>query len=738
MPRSFLPSQPHRRFRANTLLPVIVITLSAVALTAIQLFVVVHQSDALAVARQIQSTRQAIDTSIEELTKQQLTTAIWDQAVLEFRKPAPNLQWVDDNIGLLLNELFDHAHVYVLDARDQPLYAMVDGRRASARVFEDARSDLAPLIRDVRALTHDPHVPAERTARLADKATSDAHLMDLLGRPAIASAMKIVPSSEEVVQAPGDEAILISVRFLDDKFLAELSQRNFIDEPRFSRTQSVRTGERVLPLAHDGTPVGYFIWRPELPGTKVLWGLGPITALVLGALLVTLVLLVRSLRRSMLELQASEAHAQHLASHDVLTGLPNRAVFDDRLDQALARTRRGEKFAVLALDLDRFKQVNDTLGHQAGDNLIQEFASRLSGLLRPADTVARLGGDEFAVIQAGIVGKRDVDSLCARILSVVRQPFALAGGQSFVGVSIGIVLAPEAGSSRVDLVRKADIALYHAKDQGRDRYRYFAAAMDETVKLRGVIEHELRAALAAGDRLKVFYQPVIEAAGQTIVGLEALVRWQHPVRGLIPPDQFIPIAEATGLIVPLGEWVLRQACAMSLRWPDLFLAVNLSPVQVRSSGFAQRVIAIVEEAGATPRRIELEVTEGVLLENDDIARGALKILRNAGFKIALDDFGTGYSSLSYLRHFEVDKIKIDRSFVQHLGHVADTDSAAIITAIATLGNTIGLTVTAEGVETDDQRRLLSTIGCDELQGYLFSRAVPEDQLAGLFAAEHPA
>jgi EAL domain-containing protein (putative c-di-GMP-specific phosphodiesterase class I) len=236
--------------------------------------------------------------------------------------------------------------------------------------------------------------------------------------------------------------------------------------------------------------------------------------------------------------------------------------------------------------------------------------------------------------------------------------------------------------------------------------------------------------------LKVFYQPQVVGTGSPIIGLEALIRWEHPTRGLITPDQFIPVAEETGLIVPLGEWVLRQACATSRRWPDLFIAVNLSPVQFRSSGFAQRVIEIVRECQADPRQIELEVTEGTLLDNDEFTRSALDTLRRAGFRIALDDFGTGYSSLSYLRQYEVDKIKIDRSFTQHLGHAADEDSAAIITAIVALGHTLGLTVAAEGIETEDQRQALAAMGCDQLQGYLFSRAIPENELAGLLSTPH--
>jgi EAL domain-containing protein (putative c-di-GMP-specific phosphodiesterase class I) len=281
-------------------------------------------------------------------------------------------------------------------------------------------------------------------------------------------------------------------------------------------------------------------------------------------------------------------------------------------------------------------------------------------------------------------------------------------------------------------MRKADIALYRAKADGRDCYRIFTPAMDETVRLRGAVEEDLRTALRQGEGLVLHYQPQVRCANREIVGFEALVRWQHPTRGLIPPQHFITIAEETGLIHELGEWVLREACHASRRWPNLMMAVNLSPVQFRTSGLADRLIAIVKDCGADPRHIELEVTESVLMDDSNVVRVALEQLRSAGFAVALDDFGTGYSSLAYLRRFQVDKIKIDRSFVAPLSH--DSDAAAIIIAVLTLGHAMGLTVTAEGVETIEQQRFLASSGCDLMQGFLISPPVAEAQLAGMIAA----
>jgi diguanylate cyclase (GGDEF)-like protein len=434
------------------------------------------------------------------------------------------------------------------------------------------------------------------------------------------------------------------------------------------------------------------------------------------------------IRRSRGELEASKAEAQHLAFHDSLTGLPNRALFEDRL--SLALSKRGAQVAVLLLDLDRFKTVNDTLGHQAGDLLICEFGERLSALTREGDTIARLGGDEFGILVEE-TSLRDVEGLAERIVADIRRPFELLGARVYVGTSVGIAVATEAGADPLELVRLADIALYGAKDGGRSTYRLFNPAMDDNVRLRRTIEDDLRNAVASGDGLALHYQPQVGNHGQ-IVGLEALLRWTHPDRGVIAPNCFIPVAEETGLMIPLGEWVMREACNACREWPKLFVALNLSPVQFRAPDFYQRLTSIVRETGADPHRIQLEVTERVLLDDDDSVRSILEKLREAGFKIVLDDFGTGYSSLSYLRKFTVDKIKIDGSFVQHLGEAGD--SAAIVSAVLALGWAMGLTVAAEGVETADQCTFLEAAGCKEMQGHYFSPAVPRDQIEELFAS----
>lgn len=346
--------------------------------------------------------------------------------------------------------------------------------------------------------------------------------------------------------------------------------------------------------------------------------------------------------------------------------------------------------------------------------------------MRASDTVGRIGGDEFIIVMPEVENIGQVQALAQRIIAALGEPYQLVGNELWVGVSIGLALAPRDGIDRLELMRKADIALYEAKNGGRGQYRQFEKVMDESLRTRQQIAADLRQALVNYDGLAVWYQPLMEISGQRIVGLEALLRWHHPQRGDVSPADFIAIAEETGMIIPLGEWVLREACKTALKLPQVIVAVNVSPVQFRASGFVERMIEIVQSEGADPQRLELEITEGVLIEDEHEARNSIIALRDAGFRIALDDFGTGYSSLNYLSTFPVDKIKIDRSFTQSLG-VAE-NSTAIVESVVRLGHAMGLTVTAEGVETEGQKNALADAGCNELQGYLFSRAVPLSEI----------
>ena len=406
----------------------------------------------------------------------------------------------------------------------------------------------------------------------------------------------------------------------------------------------------------------------------------------------------------------------HLAHYDALTDLPNRVLFREQLERALADP--GQRVAVLYLDLDHFKHVNDTLGHPVGDALLKDMATRLRGCVGTADVVARLGGDEFAIIQTAVAAAADTTALVHRIHAAIRETYHIAGHLLVADASIGIAIAPDDGSEPDQLLKNADLAMYEAKMEGRATFRFFAPEMDGRMTARRILESDLRKALA-NDELEVHYQPIVDLRQDRIKGCEALLRWRHPVRGMIPPVEFIPVAEETGLIVAIGEWALRRACADAATWPDhMTVAVNLSPVQFKKQGLALVVPGALAAAGLAPDRLELEVTESVLMQNNAATLAMLHRFRAMGVRIAMDDFGTGYSSLSYLRSFPFNKIKIDRSFVGDLG-VRD-EAAVIVQAIATLARNLGMTTTAEGVETKQQLAIVRAAGCTEMQGYLFS------------------
>ena len=433
------------------------------------------------------------------------------------------------------------------------------------------------------------------------------------------------------------------------------------------------------------------------------------------------------------ERKTAEARIAQLAHFDPLTGLPNRTLFREQLEKELSFVRRGSQLALLYLDLDNFKSINDTLGHPCGDELLKAVAQRLRGCLRETDLIARLGGDEFAIVQTPLQDPKDAEGLAQRIRqAVTSDTYELDGHQTTTDLSIGIALAPGDGTAMDDLVKHADLALYGAKAEGRANYRYFEPEMNARMKQRRSLEIDLRSAIV-NNEFELHYQPLINLQTQAIVGCEALLRWRHPQRGMIAPLTFIPVAEETGLINAIGDWVLRQACLEAMNWPShISVAVNVSPVQFKTPSLVLTVISALAASGLPAHRLELEVTESVLMQNNEATLAMLHQIRDLGVRISMDDFGTGYSSLSYLRSFPFDKIKIDRSFIGDLSK--GDDAVAIVHAILTLATSLKMTTTAEGVETAEQQRLLQATGCNEMQGFLFSPPRPADEIARLFKA----
>jgi diguanylate cyclase (GGDEF)-like protein len=436
------------------------------------------------------------------------------------------------------------------------------------------------------------------------------------------------------------------------------------------------------------------------------------------------------------ERRRAEARIAHMAHHDALTDLPNRALLRERMDLALDDVRAGRgSVAVLCLDLDRFKGVNDTLGHPVGDALLKAVSERLRRCVGDRGVVARFGGDEFAILLTDGEQPKEARLLAERVLEVIGEPYRLDGQHVIAGTSIGIAIAPHDGLGPDQLLKNADMALYRAKADGRGIFRFFEKEMDAEAQARRFVELDLHKAVDS-EEFELFYQPLVDLGTNQIVACEALLRWKHPTRGLISPAEFIPIAEEIGLILPIGEWVLRKACDEAVNWPSrISLAINLSPVQFKSRNLVQAVILALANSGLSPKRLELEITESVLLEDSDTTRSLLHQLRNLGVSIALDDFGTGYSSLSYLRSFPLDKIKIDQTFIHGLSD--RTDSLAIVQSITRLGTSLGMQTTAEGVETEEEFDQVRAAGCTHGQGYYFGRPVTAREIARLLAEERP-
>ncbi len=698
-------------------------------LVAATLLLATRESDSIAFEGQSRVVSRVLSQQVAKISHDQESVTVWDDAV---EKVALHFdpEWTDVNLGAWMHDYFGHDELFVLNGRDEPVFANVDGSVADPSVFQSRARSVLPLVRQLRDLLANAG-PADAAADPSRFRAAD--LVVIEQRPAIASILPIVSDTGNLPQKSGTEFLHVAVRYLDGSFLNDLMQSHLLEGARFAWRDDTTSSEAAFPLkTNAGDALGYFIWSPERPGWRLLLHTVPALAVAFLVTAAITFLLAQRIRNASKELQASEAQAQHLAFHDPLTGLPNRARFSDRFDHVLASVREtGSPVALLYLDVDRFKNINDTLGHPAGDDLIRELSRRLVGLVRSVDDVSRLGGDEFAIIETDISSPHDVEALCDRILHAVAQPFEILGTAAFVGVSIGVAIAPDAGVDRAELIRKADIALYSAKFAGRNQFRIFHDEMDHTLQRRREIERELREAIDAGDQLEVVYQPLFSSQALNIVGFEALLRWHHPKHGTMAPGVFIPIAEETGLINSIGEWVLRQACSAATQWPGKRVAVNVSAVQFRSPGFAPRVMQILGETGLAPDRLEIEVTESVLLDSADRAPITLDALRSAGVRVSLDDFGTGYSSLTYLQKFPVDRIKIDQSFVRNVE--SDAAANAIVQAMVELARALGVEVTAEGVETATQQDFLRRIGCDELQGFLLSHPLSRDDVGKLLS-----
>lgn len=716
------------------------IALFSVALILLVVFAGVSTNRS-AVQRERQLVENALDDSVSRVLDEQKSIAWWDDAVMHVALGHVDLQWADTEMGAWFTETYGHDRVFVLNGANEPVYAYVDGARAAPiAAYNEHRAILDAVVSEARlgAGSMRPRARAfnegqgnYRQLLGAQHAAWAAHIMSFDGRPAVVSAITIVPSVDASLLR-GEPYLLVSIVEIDAAFMTDLGHQLLMPDLTVSRVQG--NTDRVVSeafYADDHAPVGFLNWTSRKPGQSMLIVILPMVFFGVAGASILANYMIGRVKRASGDLADREEKARYESQHDALSGLANRAYFAEQLGERLAGLPFTGKGVVVAyLDVDRFKDINDTLGHAAGDMLIKLIAERLSGRLTAQDTLSRFGGDEFAVMRMDAT-LDDGDQLADLLREAFQESFAIYGQKLRLTASIGLAMAPDHGASTEELMRHADIALYEAKKQGRDRAMFFSAHMAWDVERRRNIELALREALEHDD-LTLHYQPLISCSTNEVTGVEALLRWRHPIHGDISPALFVPIAEETGLMPALGEWVLRRAMADSLRWPDLQVAVNLSPVQFRHVDLDVMLASMVAKAGVDPGRFVLEITEGVLLESSQRTRKTLESLRAMGFKTALDDFGTGYSSLSYLCEYQFDKIKIDRAFVH--GVTAAKQAMTVIQAVVTIGRGLGIEVVAEGVETEAEASVLRLAGCNEIQGFYFSKPVAPEKITALIEA----
>ncbi len=682
------------------------------------LWVWADQADMLARTREENLVRQGLDQMADDHSLLMTPITIWNKAV-ESTSVKYDSAWAEANIGRYFQHYLNFESNMLLDGDGKVVFAYKDGQSADPAALQHILTESQDVVRQLR------DDQAGRNAHHEAYNSDSDHAGKLIAVDARVYAMGaslLLPDEANSPLLKYRPYVAIGAHELKTDELIALSQRYMVSDIRIlAATAQPPRGNAVIPFRDShGAVVMQLAWTPDTPGrTLFIRTLGPVLLISLGLGVVALVLLYQS-QKAAQGLIASEAKAKHMALHDSLTGLPNRTLFADRLTQACERMKRqGGHVAVMCIGLDRFKDVNDTLGHLAGDELIRNNAHKIGGMIRASDTLARLGGDEFVIIQTDTDG-HSAATLAKRVLEALTGTVSLESGQVFSSCSIGVTLLQDGDIEAAEALRQADLALYRAKDLGRGQYAFFEVEMDATIKLRKTLETGLREAIHI-EALDVVYQPQVDHNG-TIVGVEALCRWTHPSRGPVSPGYFIPLAEECGMMNELGTFVLRRAMIDARRWPGLKVAVNVSATQLRSADFLATVRMLLEETRTPATQIEIEITEGVLLNDDHVTQVVLRDLRHMGFTIALDDFGTGYSSLGYLSRYPVDKIKIDRSFVSNLGN--DPEAEAVIRAIVKLSKALNLNIVAEGVETRAQKSILRQVGCNIIQGFLFSRAVP--------------
>jgi diguanylate cyclase (GGDEF)-like protein len=705
--------------RLSLVMPIGGIVAVAIVCVVVAVLTSARRADEVSLNHEQQLLQQAVTGKGVFVLRQLESAAATAQATAHLRN-SYDQAWADRRVGKWLQSFFNQDVVIIVDGSDQIKYSLV---RAPAEASPaDLVAQFAPILDLLRGrlAAVPPHaVPLGNTIDPAKPGRSAALIEPFMGRPAFVAAAAI-GSDADLAAGNAHAPIALSVKYINAELLRGIAQRLQLTNLHLMDASPLPADERSITLSDaQGDAVASFAWQPTRPGGTILSSVLPFIAVALGSFALLVGLILRYMRRTAEELREGESQLRHLALHDPVCGLPNRIYFSERLENVMNAVRGGgPTAAVFYIDLDHFKDVNDTLGHHIGDELILNVTQRLSRIMRGDDLVARLGGDEFAIITSCASDSYSLQAIAGRIIAAVCAPYMISGHNIIIGASIGIAVIDRRARDAGDILRYADMALYRAKNEGRNRACIYDAAMDADLSNRKLLEGDLLYAIK-NDGLKAAYQPIMNASGEKIVGVEALARWNHPTIGQIPPSQFIPIAEHSGLIIDLGEWMLRRACLDGRAWPNLTIAVNVSPLQFRRSDFVEVVERILTETDFDANRLELELTESTLLGNLDTAELSMLRLKAIGVRFALDDFGTGYSSLLYLRRFPFDKLKIDSSFVRSIEKAPD--AAAIVHAVVSLGRGLGMKVTAEGVETAEQHLFLRAAGVHSMQGYRFGK-----------------
>ncbi len=699
-------------------------------------FYAANSMDETAVTRQRALIDNALSLKLEQSLSELRSVAWWDEMVEKSRTEGFDAEWLDIEVGVFVTTSYNHDRVIVLDESNQPAYGFGDDARLSDAQMGQYVHALAPLVGQIRGGKNvSPRINDNRLLieqRENSKITQrsygrgGASLIQVAGKPVLASVMAITPSIDMKLNS-GRPRLLVSLIDITPEVLKNIANSVLIKD--LSQTNAPAKDATLAFKTDDGVALGALEWSAEKPGQRLINTILPLIILVLLAIVWSLRELFVRLLNAAEQLTVREREAQQLANHDALTGLPNRRYLERELFRRTGHAGDGKsRLACAIIDLDRFKDINDTLGHSAGDALIRTVATSLKHELRAEDFIARLGGDEFAILRECEV-HGDAEELSKTIGAVFAIPFPVNGHQLEASASVGIAVS---SMDRVveDLMREADIALYEAKAKKKGSTTWFAPAMAKKIEQRRTLEVDLRAAIASRG-LTMAYQPIVDATTGMITSVEALVRWHSQKHGNVTPDVFIPIAEETGMMADLGRFVIQQAIMDSAAWPGVMTAINISPAQLRSASIVSDLMMPIRAEGISPMGITLEITESVLMANDQRTLRTLNILKENGFSLALDDFGTGYSSLAYVRDFPFDKLKIDRSFVK--GQIDKGRSLDIVKAVVNFGRILGREVVAEGVETEQEMQAMQAAGVTHLQGFLFSKPLTAHHIEALIA-----